>query len=41
MHGKAPNACPLTFVGGRKFSITHSSLLDTSSTLNAKRLLSG
>jgi len=31
----------VAFVGGRKFSITHSSLLDPSSTLNAKRLLSG
>jgi hypothetical protein len=30
-----------TFVGGRKFSITHSSLLDPSSTLNTKRRLSG
>jgi len=30
-----------TFVGGRKFCITHSSLLDSSVRLNAKRLLSG
>jgi len=30
-----------TFGGGRKFSITHSSLLDPSLTLNAKRRLSG
>jgi len=30
-----------TFSAGRKFSITHSSLLDSSMTLNAKRRLSG
>ena len=30
-----------TFVGGKKFSITHSSLLDPSLTLYIKRRLSG